>query len=52
MDHDAKGCLPICAAGNDPRGSVQFPANNSHAVAVSAVGYKGAYPDRGAPDDA
>ncbi len=41
-----EGALPICAAGNDYHGPVCFPASNSHAVAVSAIGYIGTFPER------
>lgn len=34
--HD-KGVTTVCAAGNDRRGKVGYPAANKHAVAVSAV---------------
>ncbi|MEX1365939.1 MAG: S8 family peptidase [Nannocystaceae bacterium] len=34
-----KGVTTVCAAGNERRGKVGYPAANAHAVAVSAVDY-------------
>jgi len=36
--HD-KGVITVCAAGNEKRSRVGYPAANKHAVAVSAVDY-------------
>lgn len=43
-DARAAGSLVIVASGNDGRGPVSFPALDSLAVAVSAVGRKGTFP--------
>jgi subtilisin family serine protease len=40
----ANGALVIVAAGNDDRSPVSFPASDSFALAVSAMGRKGTFP--------
>ncbi len=40
----AQGCLVIVAAGNDDRSPVSFPASDSLAIAVSAMGRKKTFP--------
>ncbi len=40
----SKGVLPIVAAGNEYRSPVSFPASESPAIAVSAMGRKGTFP--------
>ena len=40
-----QGMLPIIAAGNDGRKAVSFPAAHKGAVAVSALGREGSFPD-------
>jgi len=40
----ARGCLVIVAAGNEYRSPVSFPASDPLAIAVSAMGRKGAFP--------
>jgi subtilisin family serine protease len=44
-DARAKGALVIVAAGNDGRQPVSFPATDSLALAVSALGRQGTFPD-------
>ena len=43
-DARAAGSLCIIASGNDDRSPVSFPASESNALAVSAVGRKGTFP--------
>ena len=43
-DARAQGTVVIAAAGNDDRSPVSFPASNSLALAVSALGRKGTFP--------
>ncbi len=43
-DARARGCLLVIAAGNDGRKPVSFPASDSLAIAVSALGRRGAFP--------
>jgi subtilisin len=43
-DAGAKGALVIAASGNDGRAPVSFPAADSLALAVSALGRKGTFP--------
>lgn len=43
-DARAQGSVVIVAAGNDSRSPVAFPASNSLALAVSAMGRKGTFP--------
>ena len=43
-DARAKGALVIVASGNDGRKPVSFPASDSLAIAVSAMGRKGTFP--------
>jgi subtilisin len=45
------GILAVCAAGNDHRGPVAFPAANEGVTAVSAIGYRGTFP-KGSVEDA
>jgi subtilisin len=40
----AAGCLVVCAAGNDGRKPVSFPASDSQSIAVSAMGRKNTFP--------
>ena len=44
VDARAQGTLVICAAGNDGRGPVSYPGAEQPAIAVSAMGRKGAFP--------
>jgi subtilisin len=43
-DARAAGCLVVCAAGNDGRKPVSFPASDSQSIAVSAMGRKKTFP--------
>jgi subtilisin len=43
-DARASGAVVIVAAGNDDRSPVSFPASDSMALAVSAMGRKGTFP--------
>jgi subtilisin len=43
-DARAQGAVVIVAAGNDDRSPVSFPASDSLALAVSAMGRKGTFP--------
>lgn len=45
QDARRQGTLPIIAAGNDNRAPVSFPASDSMAVGVSAMGRKGTVPN-------
>jgi hypothetical protein len=44
-DARQSGCLVICAAGNDNRSQVSSPGSDPLALAVSALGREGTYPD-------
>ena len=44
-DARTQGALVIVAAGNDDHGPVNFPASDAMAIAVSAMGRKGTYPN-------
>jgi subtilisin len=44
IDARAQGTLVVCAAGNDGRGPVSYPAAEQLAIAVSAMGRKGTFP--------
>ncbi len=50
-DARAAGSLCVIAAGNNSRGPVSFPASDEMAVAVSALGRKGTFPDDAAEID-
>lgn len=44
QDARRQGTLPIISAGNDYRAPVSFPASDSMAIGVSAMGRKGTFP--------
>lgn len=44
LDAREQGVVVFCAAGNERRASVSYPASESLAVAVSALGREGLYP--------
>ncbi|HEY4640160.1 MAG TPA: S8 family serine peptidase [Thermoanaerobaculia bacterium] len=44
VDARAKGTVVVGASGNEDRSPVDFPANDSLAIAVSAFGRKGTFP--------
>ncbi len=44
-DARQSGCVVICAAGNDDRSPVSSPGSDPLALAVSALGREGTYPD-------
>lgn len=44
QDARRRGALPIIAAGNDDRAPVSFPASDSMAIGISAMGRKGTFP--------
>lgn len=44
QDARRQGTLPIVAAGNDNRAPVSFPASDSMAIGISAMGRKGTFP--------
>ncbi|HWH34657.1 MAG TPA: S8 family serine peptidase [Acidimicrobiales bacterium] len=50
-DARAAGTVCVMAAGNNSRGPVSFPASDELAVAVSALGRKGTFPDDSAEVD-
>lgn len=43
-DAQQRGVLAVCAAGNDGREPVSFPAANEYALAVSAIGTRDHFP--------